>query len=229
MDSLGDRIKGYEKVSKHRLVKGVPVMIRVDGRAFHTFTKGFDKPFDEKLMIAMVDAAGYVASNMQGFKFGYVQSDEATFVLTDYDRIETQGWFNYNHSKIVSLSAALMTAHFNLDMYDSIGSKIPIFDSRAFNIPREDVVNGILWRMKDWERNSIQMYAQSLFSHKELQGKSKSDIHEMLHKIGKNWTTDLTPRQRNGTLLIKDERDFLELCCVKPNYKELNEIIGDLI
>ncbi len=112
MNSLGDRIKSYEKVFSPSLLKKVPVIIRVDGKAFHTFTKGCEKPFDKRFINCMVAAAVDVAKNMQGFKIGYIQSDEVTFCLTDYDNLDTEGWFDYDLSKIVSISASLMSVRF---------------------------------------------------------------------------------------------------------------------
>lgn len=165
--SLADRIKRYEKTFSFQTMNRMPVMIRVDGRAFHTFTKGMNKPFDKSLINAMVFAACDVAKEMQGFKVGYVQSDEATFCLTDYDRLESQGWFDYDLAKMVSISAALMSVAFNYDFIKpQHDDQRAFFDSRAFSVPVDDVVNAFLWRARDWERNSLQMYARSFFSHK---------------------------------------------------------------
>ena len=222
--NLGARIKGYEKVSYHSALKRMPLMIRVDGKAFHTFTKGMKKPFDNHLINAMVYAAKQVAKEMQGFKIAYIQSDEATFCLTDYDTIETQGWFNYELPKIISISASMMTLHFN--QYFDI-HKSAFFDSRAFNVPVNDVVNAFLWRAKDWEKNSLQMYCRSFFSHKELHQKNRSDMHEMLHKIGKNWTNELSNREKNGTFLIKKD-SIEERCDILPTYESINSEINSL-
>lgn len=225
MDSLGDRIKRYEKTFRFAAVRRMPVMIRVDGRAFHTFTRSLQKPFDNALMTAMVASALDVARDMQGFKAAYVQSDEATFCLTDYDTIDTQGWFDYDLSKIVSLSAALMTASFNAHYQTD---KRPVFDSRAFTLPIDDVVNAFLWRAKDWERNSVQMYARAFFSHKQLHQQGRADMHEMLHGIGKNWTTDLTDQERNGTFLILNNGAIEKRTNILPTYQAINEAIGGL-
>lgn len=229
-DSLGDRIKGYENVTRHYGVRRIPLMVRVDGKAFHTYTKRAEKPFDYDLISGMVNAATYVAENMQGFKVAYVQSDEASFVMTDYDSIETSAWFDYNISKIVSITAANMTGKFNKYMPDEFGGGVmPVFDGRAFNVSKEDVVNAFLWRAKDWERNSLQMYAQSYFSHGQLQGKKKPDIHDMLHGIGKNWTNDLTDQQKNGTFIVNRDGKLNFHYDVMPTYDSINDLIGDLI
>jgi tRNA(His) guanylyltransferase len=224
--SLTDRIKRYEKTFSFQTMNRMPVMIRVDGRAFHNFTRELDKPFSRHFINAMVWSALEVAKEIQGFKVGYVQSDEATFCLTDYDRLETQGWFDYDLSKMVSISAALMSSAFHVRC--RLATSKTIFDSRAFSVPPDDVVNAFLWRAKDWERNSLQMYARSFFSHKELMNKNHSEIHEMLHGIGKNWTTDLTDQERNGTFLISGVEGIETWTGILPTYQAINQAIGKL-
>lgn len=167
----------------------------------------------------MVKSAVEVAREIQGFKVAYVQSDEATFCFTDYDTIETQGWFGYDLAKMVSVSAALMTAAFNR-FYKT--DKMPVFDSRAFNVPLRDVTNAFLWRAKDWERNSLQMYSRAYFSHKELVGKNRTDMHEMLYEKGLNWTTDTTSQERNGTYIINDKDGLKLKSTILPSYKEVD-------
>lgn len=197
--NLGDRMKeNYENRSRFFLTRKVPVIIRLDGRAFHTFTKNMIKPFDSGLIGVMLHSALATAKEMQGFKLGYVQSDEASFLLTDYDNLEATAWFDYNLSKMTSISASIMTGEFRRVWVGQTAH----FDSRAFNVPKEDVANYFLWRALDWERNSLSMYCQSFFSHKELQGKNRADQHEMLHKIGKNWA-DLSDHLKNGTFITK--------------------------
>jgi tRNA(His) guanylyltransferase len=224
MGNLGDRMKEYERTFSNTALKRTPLMIRVDGRAFHTFTRGLYRPFDEWMISAMVQSALGVAMEMQGFKAAYVQSDEATFCLTDYDTNETQGWFGYKLQKIVSISSALMTAHFNNNFKTD---RLPVFDSRAFNLPKEEVANAFLWRALDWKRNSLQMYCQSLFSHKQLHGKNQAAMHEMLHGIGKNWATDLGDQKKNGTFLIRGESgSILTRTDILPSYKDIDYELG---
>jgi tRNA(His) 5'-end guanylyltransferase len=163
-------------------------------------------------------AAKYTANDMQGFKAAYIQSDEVTFCLTDYDTFETDGWFGYKISKVVSISAALMSVAFNKLFYPTIPQ---VFDSRAFTVPKEEVVNTFLWRAKDWARNSLQMYARMFFSHSELHKKNSSDIHEMLHEVGSNWTTDLTSQERNGTFLIRENGVLKIRTDIIPSYSSM--------
>lgn len=231
-DSLGDRIKAYEFVNRNYLCRKVPVIIRVDGKCFSNFPKKLNKPFDKNFINCMVEAAKKTAEQIQCFKLCYVQSDEATFLLTDYDDINTQGWFDYNISKLISISAAYMSVFFNSEYreYNSDFCHNVVFDSRVFNIPKEDVANSFLWRMKDYERNSIFMYARSLFSHKELYNKKREDIHEMLHNIGKNWTTDLTDQEKNGTFIINTkENGIVEDCSILPKYEYIEKILREFI
>lgn len=217
-DSLGDRVKRYEAAYNHKLTPRMPVMIRVDGRAFHTYTRGFERPFDHALTWAMHESAVSTAREMQGFRLGYVQSDEATFLLTDYDQLDTQGWFGYELNKLVSLSASIFTAYFNVEMGIRKTGVAPlaVFDARAFNVPVDDVPNVFIWRQRDWERNSLQMLAHHHFSHRELHGKGRRDMHDMLHGVGVNWA-DLAPIEKNGTFILRDK----SIVCERADYERI--------
>ena len=232
--SLGERMKRYEEVSKFVLTHRSCLIIRVDGKAFHTFTKGADKPFDMALVESMREAALVTAREIQGCKLAYVQSDEASFLLTDFDKLTTQGWFGYELQKIVSVSASLFTAHFNRFLDGKLScandeecspmyGRLAFFDSRAFVVPREDVSNYFLWRARDWERNSVQMLGQSHFSHGKLQGKKIPEIKEMLHEIGKDWES-LQNVVKNGTFVLPSADAPFE-CAVRPSYSQINEFV----
>jgi tRNA(His) 5'-end guanylyltransferase len=171
---------------------------------------------------------------MQGCKALYAQSDEVTFVLDDSDSIETQQWFGGRQNKIESVTAAMMTAYFNKNWMKSIylmERSYPyfsferyspaIFDARAFQCPKDDVANVFLWRVKDWERNSLSMFCNQFFSPKELHGQGRADQHEMLHKIGHNWATECTPQQKNGSWSSCDKADNFNL----TNYQEIDDYI----
>lgn len=223
-DFLGNRMKSnYEDRARHYLTRRTPVIVRVDGRAFHTFTRNCQRPFDPDIIRIMVAAARAVFNDAQGCKLAYVQSNEASFVLTDFDTLETRAWFDYNKSKIESIAASIMTAVFNTHWQCSNlqkGDGVAIFDARAFNIPENEVANYFLWRAKDWHRNSIFMYARAHFSHTALDGKNQDDIHEMLHAAGKNWMTDLSDVERNGTFLVGAER----ISDVLPDYASIEAL-----
>lgn len=208
-DSLGDRMKNnYENRAKTYLTRRMPVIIRLDGKAFHTFTKGMKKPYDEIFHNTMNATMKYLCENIQGCKLGYTQSDEITLLLTDYDTLDTDAWFDNNVQKICSVSASMATMAFNkylreftekylrsdawvnhyweenVEKYantlNNAINKGAMFDSRCFNIPEDEVTNCFIWRQQDATRNAIQMLGQCNFSHKELQGKSCNDIQDML-------------------------------------------------
>ena len=211
-DSLGDRMKEYEGRNQYYLQKRTPVCIRVDMRAGHTFTRGFARPFDEVFGNAMVRTMEYCAKNIGNCVFAYCQSDEITFILVDYAKLETDAWFDYRTDKLCSISASMATMAFNrffeMEMnvfkaghtifdtnewaypeasalygaYMLSASKGAMFDARCFNIPKEEACNLVYWRQLDATRNSIQMVGQANFSHKELQGKSCNMIQDMLHE-----------------------------------------------
>ena len=227
---LAKRMKDYEMRDRYFLQKRIPVAIRVDMRAGHTFTRGFKKPFDDIFMKSMQETAKYMCENMGNAKFAYVQSDEITIILTDYDTLETDCWFNYRTDKLCSIAANMATMIFNkifkekvenfieeggafslaqlnynqmkMEPYLKAIEKGAMFDARCFNIPKEEVTNLIYWRQLDATRNSIQMVGQANFSHKELQNKSCNDIQDMLHEQkGINWNDYPTVCKR-GTAII---------------------------
>ena len=221
-DDLGKRMKEfYEQVPKTRLVRRMPVMIRIDGKAFHTFTRGFQKPFDDILIKSMQETMKYLCENIQGCVFGYTQSDEITLVLVDYKKLTSSAWFDYEVQKMCSISASMATMAFNkafsfnifeiaglnntlLETYRKASEKGAMFDSRCFNVPKEEVTNFIYWRQLDATRNSIQMVGQANFSHKQLQGKSCNMIQDMLFtEKGINWN-DLPIVKKRGSACIKD-------------------------
>jgi tRNA(His) 5'-end guanylyltransferase len=222
---IGTRFKtNYEAPACHHLTRRTPVVVRVDGRAFHTFTRNFERPFSYQFSTSMTNAAMYVASQMQGFKLGYVQSDEASFLLTDYDNFQTEPWFGYRKSKVETISASLMTVAFANCMKRCGVTDWATFDARAFNIPESEVANYFLWRARDWHRNSVMMYARSHFSHQLLQGRTITDIHEMLHDAGHNWTSDLMADERNGTFLV----GFSKCVDILPNYNAIETLWNEV-
>ena len=233
MMTLDDRMKTYyEGAYRIYLTRRMPVIIRIDSRAGHTFTKSLKKPFDSVFTAAMQDTMKYLCENIQGCVIGYTQSDEITLCLVDYDKLETDAWFGYNLNKLVSLSASMATLAFNkyfernanralikmtlssgvnkfeIDAYSATLAKCKekglCFDSRAFNIPKEEVRNCFLWRQLDASRNSIQAVGQANFSHTVLNGKSTSEIQDMLMtEKGINWN-DLATELKRGSCCVRD-------------------------
>lgn len=235
-DDLGTRMKSYyENIPKTKLMRRTPVAIRIDGKAFHTFTKGFDRPFDKVLMTTMQETTQYLCENIQGCVFGYTQSDEITLILIDYKRLNSSAWFDYKVQKICSIAASMTTMVFNkifdmnVDKFiynpDNVGmtedeavyaanlmsnyrlarTKGAMFDARCFNIPKEEVTNLIYWRQLDATRNSIQMVGQANFSHKELQNKNCNDIQNMLLTERDINWNSYPTSCKRGTAVIKED------------------------
>jgi tRNA(His) guanylyltransferase len=208
-DSLGDRMKSYyEDVYRIKLTHRTPVIIRLDGKAFHTLTRRCNRPFDTDFMTAMQLAALELIKQIQGAKIAYIQSDEVSILLTDFDKLDTSAWFDYNLQKMVSVSASIMTYYFNkcieITANDRINS-VGFFDARAFNIPESEVCNMFLWRQKDAERNSLSMLAQSLYSHRELQHKKSNDLQELCFQAGHNWNDLDTYKKRGSCIVYKNQ------------------------
>jgi tRNA(His) 5'-end guanylyltransferase len=209
-DALGTRMKEqYESRTKYFLPRRTYTLIRLDGKAFHTFTKGFERPYDKFLMDAMDYTTKMLCENVQGCKVGYVQSDEISLLLTDFDKITTSAYFDNNIQKIASITASMATAFFNEYMRDNgITKKLAFFDSRVFSISDPiEVENYFVWRQTDAVRNSISMTAQSLYSHKELNGKSTSEMQDMCMEKGVNWNDQPTGFKR-GRMCVKEQYEI---------------------
>lgn len=267
-NDIAVRMKGYEKTNKRYLTYRVPVVLRIDGRAFHTFTKGFAKPFDDEILLkAMRNTMKYLCENISGCVLGYTQSDEITLVLTDYNDINIEPWFGYCQNKLESITASMATMVFNrafaeaydnyqerlqfaFQHYDNISGNLAyqvmmekdnnrremlksiertvdsnldiiahkiktltekyeqklytaIFDCRAFNIPKDDVCNNLIWRQQDATRNSIQQVGHAYFKHSEIDNLSCDEIQEKLFQEKNiNWSKYPTHLKRGS-------------CCVK--------------
>jgi tRNA(His) guanylyltransferase len=220
--SLGDRMKKYEGIPRIHLTPRMPLIIRLDGKAFHTYTRGFDKPVDEKIINAMTETAVSLSKEVQGFKIAYIQSDEISILANDYEGFETQAWFDKNLQKIVSVSASIATAYFNRYMWAVGFDKTALFDSRAFVIPREEACNYFVWRQQDAERNSVSSLAQAHFSHRQLHGKNVKEMRTMLLDEKQiDWDT-LPVFQKRGWCVLKDGTPDMEI----PRFQEDREYIN---
>lgn len=244
--SLGDRMKNnYENVNRFYLTRRMPIVIRMDMKAGHTFTKGMKKPFDDIFVKTMQETMKYLCENIQGCVLGYTQSDEISLVLVDYAELTTDAWFGNNLQKMCSVSASMATLAFNkaftrniskqskrlytehldgkdasyIETLEIAMNKGAMFDSRVFTIPKEEVCNYMLWRQQDATRNSILSVGQANFSHKDLHGKSCNNIQDMLMtQKGINWNDYATTLKRGS-------------CCIKVDdgltkYDEAGNICG---
>lgn len=244
--SLGDRMKNnYENINRFYLTRRMPIIIRTDMKAGHTFTKGMKKPFDDIFVKTMQETMKYLCENIQGCVLGYTQSDEISLVLVDYAELTTDAWFGNNLQKMCSVSASMATLAFNkaftrniskqskrlytehleekdasyIETLESAMNKGAMFDSRVFTIPKEEVCNYMLWRQQDATRNSILSVGQANFSYKDLHGKSCNNIQDMLMtQKGINWNDYATTLKRGS-------------CCIKVDdgltkYDEAGNICG---
>lgn len=257
-DSLGDRMKeNYENRAKTYLVRRMPVIIRLDGKAFHSFTKFFTKPYDEIFHNTMNATMKYLCENIQGCKIGYTQSDEITLLLTDYDTLTTDAWFGYGVQKMCSVAASMATMAFNRFLgyeYEELNRRVSeydghtredeeymyaiykammkgaMFDARCFNIPKEEVTNCFIWRQQDATRNAIQMLGQCYFSEKELHKKSCNDIQDMLMtKKGINFN-DMPTEFKRGVCCSRVGKnwDFDKEIPIFSQYRDYIEIFVNI-
>lgn len=234
-DELGKRMKDYEFRNQYFLQRRTPAAIRVDMRSGHSFTKGFQRPFDEIFVKSMQQTAKFMCENIQGAVLSFQQSDEITIILQDYKNLNTDAWFNYRTDKMCSIAASMATMAFNkffnievqawidknaptfyepwesaeieklYQTYIAACNKGAMFDARVFNIPKEEVANLIYWRQLDATRNSIQMVGQANFSHSELQNKSCNMIQKMLFQERDINWDDFPTHLKCGSCCVKSE------------------------
>ena len=258
---IGIRMKAYENCYRIYFPRRQALIMRLDLRAGHTYTKGFRRPFDKIFAQCIQHTMKKLCENIEGAKFGYCESDEISIALTDYETINTEPWFGNNLQKIVSISASMASLFFKEKMREIVSdllyswsnidwnneaemkenedrlrslygmpesreewdeyvhiiqsadcNKYAVFDCRVFLIPREEIVNYFYWRELDCSKNSIQMAAQSQFSHKELQGLDCNKLQEKLfQERGINWAKDYPNEFRNGASCYKRMIDVFGL------------------
>lgn len=215
-----ERMKSYEAPYMQHTVPCVPIVIRVEGCHFHTFTRGFARPFDPLLMRTMQQTMLDLCTGITGAVFGYTQSDEITVVCRLADPVAGSEYFEGRVQKILSVTASKTTVSFNRHLTDNVsllqadasafpGASDPNvyrrrlmtaeFDARVMNIPDSDLYNCLIWRQADATRNSLSMLAQSYFTQKELQGKKREDLMDMLVlQKGVNWNDLEVPKKRGS-------------------------------
>ena len=255
-DELGDRMKkAYENRTRILLPRRTYTIIRVDGKAFHTYTKGCKRPFDAGLVHDMDETAIYLCKNIQGAKFGFVQSDEISILLTDFDKLDTDAWFDGNIQKIVSVASSMATAKFNqlrwiryfnerynnpladddpvswVWFMDAAKLKLAEFDARTFTITADyEVENYFIWRQNDCVRNSISSVAQSLYSAKQLNGKNMSEQQDMIHEKGQNWN-DYDATLKRGRFIFKEavelDTEFIDVDKMQQRYIRNRWVSGE--
>ena len=253
-ETLSEKMKRFENEINIKLQEKKPVIIRLDGKAFHTFTRGLEKPFDKDLSDIMQYTAMKLAEEIQNVKFIYSQSDEISLLLTDWKNPNTDTWYGYRVQKMASVSSSIATLAFNekigkltSEYWTKMMAKdIPfeeekmfkekyvlwkfkkfkaLFDSRVFNLEPEEVSNYFLYRYKDAKRNSIQALAQSQFSHSQLEGKSVSELIDLVKENSGIDYNKLPNLQKTGFTIYKDEDDNWKIDLDVPDIYENREYV----
>lgn len=224
---LSDRMKKYENVSKNVLMNKTPAIIRIDGKAFHTWTKGLDRPFDKKFYAAMAKTTIDLVNNIQNAVFAYGQSDEISIFLKDYENYNTESWFDGNIQKITSVSASMATAYFNkyANKMKIDQDKLAFFDSRVFTLPPHEVINYFIWRQNDFIRNSVESTARYYLGHKACHGLDKQGMIDALRQLDEpvDWYHDLDTIYRLGYTYVRGQD---QINVNVPNFTECKEYIG---
>ncbi len=206
-DGLGDRMKRYEAVWRRQFVPRLPLIVRVDGKAFHTLTRNLNRPFDEPFGAAMQAVAVALCKEIDGAMLAYVQSDEISVLVRDDQTLVTQAWFDKEADKIVSVSSGIASAEMTAQLNNGVRA---VFDSRAFTLPREEVANYFIWRQQDATKNSVSMAAHAELARKTnkrdaqalLNGKSWAEQQEVLFaECGINWN-DYATQWKRGACVV---------------------------
>lgn len=204
MSSIMNRMKlNYEEAYNYYLPYRLPIIIRLDGKSFHTFCKNLYRPFDFDLIYTLNYAARMLCSQLQTVQLAYLQSDEISLLLHPYKNLVSEPAYANKIQKLTSISSSIFTANFNYrwrEVYEE--PKLAYFDSRCFVLPESEVCNYFIARQQDWNRNSVQLLARSLYSQKELHKKNISQLHELCFAKGKNWN-NLDTFLRRGRTIIK--------------------------
>ena len=210
-DDFGDRMKHYEAIEgQRRLDLALPVIIRVDGRRFSKFTRGFSKPFDQDLSFAMRATARALVDEMQA-RIGYVQSDEITLVLlprSDEDEL----LFSGRVQKLTGIAAALATSRFTLALAkthpDIVARRMPVFDARVWSVPNlAEAANAVLWRVFDARKNSVSAACRSVATTSEMKGLDQSAMISLMAERGVDYETRFAIEDRLGVVIRKEMRE----------------------
>lgn len=232
-DSLGTRMKDqYESRTKSYLPRRTYTIIRLDGCHFHTLTRKCARPFDDGLIFAMQETSLGLCKEIQGAKFAYTQSDEISILLTDFETINTEAWFDGQIQKMCSVSASIATKYFNKDHPTIINQTFDnnaTFDSRVFAIPDYvEVENYFIWRQQDAVRNSIQMAAQALYSQKELHEVNMAKAQDMCMLKGVNWN-DYPAFKKRGTVIKRDSNGHWQPDLEIPIFTQNRDYLKNMI
>lgn len=214
----GCLMKDYESCYNLRFPPLMPIIVRIDGNSFHSWTKrtGLKKPFDERLTNLMAETTKHLCENISDCVFGYTQSDEISLLISHLRSPFTESWFGRRLEKIVSISASIASYYFNVN--NPFDVKLPAyFDARAFVLPESEVKRYFIWRQKDAVKNSLFSLARSFYSHEKLVGANREVLHELCFEKGQNWS-HLPTKQKRGVGVYK--RECLVTTGQKPTYRK---------
>ena len=224
-DKLGDRMKSYEDKNRIYLNKNEPIIIRLEGRHFHSITNKLQKPFSDPLINLMDNTALNTISKISGAKISYQQSDEISILINSYENEKSEIMFGGNIQKLASVIASIASVYFSINSESDFGKQINVeFDCRLFNLPKEEVNEYFCWRQSDNRRNSVSMYARSLFSQKQLHGKNTSDILKDIRDLNAKDNSiicyeDIPLKYQRGRCCFSDKKTFNAI-----NKKNGNEV-----
>ena len=210
-DEMGDRMKDLEHRTRYMLPRRCYTLIRIDGKAFHSYTRGMERPFDQGLREDMQETTRLLCEGIAGCRLGYTQSDEISLVLTDFDKVNSEAWFDGNLQKVTSVSASMATAYFNMLRAKRAADKRgpAMFDSRVWATADPwEVYNTFWWRQKDATRNAVQMVARALAPHKECTNKNFSQLNELIFQKGQNFN-DYPTDCRRGAFIVKGDAGWV--------------------
>lgn len=226
-DELGGRMKAYEAVSQLTLPRRSYVVIRVDGRSFHTYLKSAGKPFDSRVTDTMGCVTSALCREIAGARFAYQQSDEISVLVTDFDSIESTPWFGNNVQKLASVAASVATASFNKYIpWAELRDDYATFDARAFIIPDPvEVANYFVWRQKDAQRNALSAVAHRHFTNRELHGMNSVDQRVNLRvRKGILFDMEYDGRNRNGVVAYKTDLPRFDVSMVPEIWQVTNGV-----
>lgn len=199
---FADKMRDMQQSSDFRLPENSYIILQLDGKAFHTWTRGLKVPFDSRFVDGMNEVALKVASTVSNIRFGYVQSDEINLVMTDLGSERTQPYHANRVQKIVSTSAGLASAVMSRLFPDK---DFAVFDARMFVAPTvEDVTDWFNWRQTDAIKNSVRAVGYARFSHKDLMGKNTQEVREMLAELGDPWEA-YSDGEKFGRMIVREE------------------------
>ena len=233
-EELAKKCKKFEKrVDSKTFIPGLPLLARLDGRAFHTFTKGLTRPFDERLITCMTETAKRLLEEFKA-DLVYTQSDEITLFWNTSE--ESKLFFGGKIFKLNSILSSTCSVIFYKELLKYIpekNDKIPVFDCRTWQVPKlEDVIDVFVWRQLDATRNSLNSVAQSIFSHKMLQNKNKKEVNDMLREKGIIWD-DLPMGLKRGyyyeKITVKEELDLTSRLDIPEKHRTKKMVIRNKI